>query len=65
MLREFGTEIAEDVEVRVHDSTADMRYMVLPLRPAGTEGWDEARLAELVTRDCMIGVTALKAPSTH
>ncbi|MDJ0933795.1 MAG: nitrile hydratase subunit alpha [Kiloniellales bacterium] len=65
VLREFGTEIAEDVEVRVHDSTADMRYMVLPLRPAGTEGWDEARLAELVTRDCMIGVTAPKAPSTH
>ena len=65
VLREFGTEIAEDVEVRVHDSTADMRYLVLPLRPGGTEGWDEARLAELVTRDCMIGVTAPKAPSTH
>ena len=65
VLREFGTEIAEDVEVRVHDSTADMRYMVLPLRPAGTEGWDEARLAELVTRDCMIGVTAPKPPSSH
>ena len=65
VLREFGTEVAEEVEVRVHDSTADMRYMVLPLRPAGTEGWDEARLAELVTRDCMIGVTAPKAPSTH
>ena len=65
VLREFGTEIAEDVEVRVHDSTADMRYMVLPLRPAGTEGWDEARLAELVTRDCMIGVTAPKTPSSH
>ena len=65
VLREFGTEIAEDVEVRVHDSTADMRYLVLPLRPAGTEGWDEARLAELVTRDCMIGVTAPKTPSSH
>ncbi len=65
VLREFGTEISEDVEVRVHDSTADMRYMVLPLRPAGTEGWDEARLAELVTRDCMIGVAAPKAPPSH
>ncbi len=65
VLREFGTEISEDVEVRVHDSTADMRYMVLPLRPAGTEGWDEARLAELVTRDCMIGVAAPKALSSH
>ena len=65
VLREFGTEISEDVEVRVHDSTADMRYMVLPLRPAGTEGWDEARLAELVTRDCMIGVAAPKAPLSY
>lgn len=65
VLREFGTEIPEDVELRVHDSTADMRYMVLPLRPAGTEGWDEARLAELVTRDCMIGVTAPKSPTSH
>ncbi len=65
VLREFGTEIPEDVELRVHDSTADMRYMVLPLRPAGTEGWDEARLAELVTRDCMIGVTAPRSPTSH
>ena len=62
VLREFGTEISEHVEVRVHDSTADMRYMVLPLRPAGTEDWDEDRLAALVTRDCMIGVTAPKPP---
>ncbi|MCG8598033.1 MAG: nitrile hydratase subunit alpha [Kiloniellales bacterium] len=65
VLREFGTEIPENVELRVHDSTADMRYMVLPLRPAGTEGWDEARLAALVTRDCMIGVTAPKSPPNH
>lgn len=57
VLAEFGTVIPEDVEVRVHDSTADLRYMVLPARPAGTEGWDEEALAGLVTRDCMIGVS--------
>jgi nitrile hydratase alpha subunit len=57
VLAEFGTEIAEDVEIRVHDSTADMRYLVLPERPSGTEGWSEERLAALVTRDTMIGVT--------
>jgi len=44
------------VQIRVHDSTADMRYMVLPMRPKGTEGWDETRLAGIVTRDSMIGV---------
>ena len=60
VLREFGTEIPDDWQIRVHDSTADMRYMVLPARPAGTEGWDEAALAELVTRDCMIGVSLPK-----
>ncbi len=62
VLGEFGTEIPDDWEVRVHDSTADMRYMVLPRRPEGTEGWSEAQLAGLVTRDCMIGVTLPKAP---
>jgi nitrile hydratase len=56
VLREFGLNIAESVQIRVHDSTADMRYMVLPMRPTGTEGWDEARLAGIVTRDSMIGV---------
>jgi len=56
VLREFGLNIAESVQIRVHDSTADMRYMVLPMRPQGTEGWDEARLAGIVTRDAMIGV---------
>jgi nitrile hydratase len=61
VLAEFGLVLPAEVEVRVHDSTADMRYMVLPERPAGTEGWDEARLAALVTRDCMIGV-AVPAP---
>jgi nitrile hydratase len=62
VLREFGTEIADDWELRVHDSTADMRYMVLPQRPAGTEGWSEDRLAALVTRDCLIGVSLPKRP---
>ena len=56
VLAEFGLTLPDDTEVRVHDSTADMRYIVLPARPEGTEGWDEARLAGLVTRDCMIGV---------
>ncbi|UWQ20174.1 nitrile hydratase subunit alpha [Jannaschia sp. W003] len=61
VLAEFGTVLPEGVEVRVHDSTADMRYVVVPRRPAGTEGWDEARLAELVTRDSMIGVAEAAA----
>ncbi len=62
VLREFGTDIPDDVEMRVHDSTADMRYLVLPERPAGTEGWDEVRLAALVTRDCMIEMTKPRLP---
>ncbi|HIC81503.1 MAG TPA: nitrile hydratase subunit alpha [Kiloniellaceae bacterium] len=62
VLTEFGTTIPDGVEVRVHDSTADLRYMVLPARPAGSEGLDEAALADLVTRDCMIGVTLPKTP---
>jgi nitrile hydratase len=57
VLREFGTEIPTGVEVRVHDSTADMRYLVLPQRPEGTEVLDEEGLGALVTRDAMIGVT--------
>ena len=61
VLKEFGTELAENVEVRVHDSTADIRYLVLPMRPEGTEDLDEDALAALVTRDCMIGVTVPKA----
>ena len=56
VLAEFGTAVADAVEVRVHDSTADMRYLVLPERPAGTEGLSEDALAALVTRDSMIGV---------
>ncbi len=62
VLREFGTELGPDVTVRVHDSTADMRYMVLPMRPAGTAGMSETELAELVTRDSMIGVSVPKTP---
>ena len=60
VLNEFGLEVADDTVVRVHDSTADMRYLVLPLRPAGTDGWSEERLAALVTRDSMIGVAVPK-----
>jgi len=56
VLREFGAEIADDVEVRVVDSTADMRYLVIPRRPSGTDHMSEEELAELVTRDSMIGV---------
>jgi len=56
VLEEFGLEIPASVAIRVHDSTADMRYLVLPMRPDGTEGWSEARLAALVSRDSMIGV---------
>ena len=56
VLAEFGTLIPEDVAIRVHDSTADMRYLVAPRRPAGTENWSEAELARLVTRDSMVGV---------
>ena len=63
VLREFGTAIPDGVEVRVHDSTADMRYLVLPERPAGTEGMSERELADLVTRDSMIGVARVRAPS--
>jgi nitrile hydratase len=61
VLREFGLDLPDDVSVRVHDSTADMRYLVLPARPAGTEGWTEEQLAAIVTRDCMIGVAAPRA----
>ena len=61
VLAEFGLQIPEKVIIRVHDSTADMRYLVLPMRPAGTDGWSEERLASLVTRDCMIGVAVPKS----
>ena len=61
VLHEFGLDLPDDVTVRVHDSTADMRYLVLPARPAGTEGWSEEQLASIVTRDCMVGVAVPKA----
>jgi nitrile hydratase len=60
VLAEFGLVIDERTKVRVHDSTADMRYLVLPMRPAGTDGWSEERLVSIVTRDCMIGVAVPK-----
>ncbi|MBC7780600.1 MAG: nitrile hydratase subunit alpha [Proteobacteria bacterium] len=59
VLREFGTVIDDAVAVRVHDSTADLRYLVLPMRPAGSDGLSEPELAALVTRDSMVGVTVL------
>ncbi|MEP5758086.1 MAG: nitrile hydratase subunit alpha [Litoreibacter sp.] len=62
ILREFGLELPETTTLRVHDSTADMRYIVLPARPEGTDAMDAAQLAELVTRDSMIGVGVPKTP---
>lgn len=63
VLREFGLDVSADATVRVHDSTADMRYLVLPARPSATEGWSEEKLATIVTRDCMIGVAVPRAGS--
>jgi nitrile hydratase alpha subunit len=60
VLAEFGLEPPADVAVVVHDSTAELRYLVVPERPAGTEGWGEAELAALVTRDCLIGTAVPK-----
>jgi nitrile hydratase subunit alpha len=62
VLREFGLDLGEDIEISVWDSTAEIRYLVLPERPAGTEGWDAERLAGLVSRDAMIGVARVSAP---
>ena len=61
VLREFGTEIPESVIVRTHDSNADMRYMVLPMQPEGTEDWSEEQLEKLVSRDCLVGVSVPEA----
>ncbi len=63
VLGEFGTELPEEVEVRVWDSTAEMRYLVLPQRPDGTEGWTAEQLETLVTRNAMIGVETAKSPA--
>jgi len=62
VLKEFGLELNPDVEVRVYDSTADMRYLVIPARPPGTEHMSEENLARLVTRDSMIGVARARTP---
>ncbi|HEY6582978.1 MAG TPA: nitrile hydratase subunit alpha, partial [Rubrobacter sp.] len=62
VMREFGFEPPENVEVLVHDSTADVRDMVLPMRPSGTEDLDEEGLARLVTRDSLVGVSVPRAP---
>jgi len=63
VLAEFDLHVPEDVAVNVWDSSSDVRYMVLPQRPAGTEGWSEEELAAIVTRDCMIGVAVPKVPA--
>jgi len=62
VLRDFGFELPDGTDIRVWDSTAEIRYLVLPMRPAGTEGWDEQKLADLVTRDSMIGTGLPKPP---
>jgi len=62
VLKEFGTDLSEGVEIRVWDSTSEVRYLVLPERPVGTEGWSEEQLAALVTRNSMIGVEKARSP---
>ena len=64
VLKEFGVDLTEDAEIRVWDSNAELRYLVLPQRPAGTEGMSEEQLAELVTRDSMIGTAVAEAPAS-
>jgi nitrile hydratase len=63
VLREFGLKLPEATEIRIWDSTAEVRYLVVPMRPAGTEGWSEEKLAALVTRDSMIGTGLPKSPA--
>ena len=63
VLADFGVALPPETEVRVWDSTAETRYLVVPMRPAGTEGWSEAQLAKLITRDCMIGAGLPKKPN--
>jgi nitrile hydratase len=65
VLAEFGVSVPDDAEIRVWDSTAEIRYLVVPERPAGTEGWTEEALAELVTRDAMIGVGLALVPQSR
>ena len=61
MLSEFGLQLPEDVEIRVADSNQKTRYVVMPVRPEGTDGWTEDQLTEIVTRDCLIGVAMPRA----
>jgi nitrile hydratase len=63
VLADFGVSLPAETEIRVWDSTAETRYLVVPLRPDGTDGWSEAQLAKLITRDCMIGAGLPKKPS--
>ncbi|MGH7827032.1 MAG: nitrile hydratase subunit alpha [Candidatus Binatia bacterium] len=63
VLADFGVALPAETEIRIWDSTAETRYLVVPMRPAGTEGWSEAQLAKLITRDCMIGAGLPKKPS--
>ena len=62
VLADFGVRLPDDTEIRIWDSTAEIRYLVLPMRPAGTDGWSEDKLADLVTRDSMIGTGLPKTP---
>lgn len=64
VLAEFGTTLADDVQIKVWDSTSEMRYLVLPMRPAGTDGWSESKLQQLVSRNAMIGVELARSPET-
>jgi nitrile hydratase len=63
VLKEFGVELPESTQVRVWDSTAEIRYLVIPMRPKGTEGWPEEKLAEIVSRDSMIGTGVVRVPA--
>ena len=65
VLKEFGTEIGKDVEIKVWDSTSEMRYLVLPERPSGTLGWTVKKLSELVSRNSMIGVEKARLPEEY
>jgi nitrile hydratase subunit alpha len=62
VLRDFGVDLSSEVQIRVWDSTAEVRYLVVPMRPTGTDGWTEGELAGLVTRDSMIGAGLPKQP---
>ena len=61
VLKEFGTELPDSVTLRVHDSNADMRYLVVPMQPTGTVGWSEEKLAGILSRDTLVGVTVPRA----